>query len=264
MLLESLKHGDSSFVTLTYDDTHLPEGGSLVLRDLQTFLKRLRFHIHPRRLRYYAVGEYGEKTHRPHYHAAVFGLGREYGPLIQSCWAKGFTMTGDLTKDSAQYIAQYVTKKMHRPDDPRLEGRFPEFARMSRNPGIGFTALEEVADTLSTEHGCNYLEKNLDVPDALKHGGKNWPLGRYLKGKLREKMGMSITKITPFGKRTVSDAAEATKIKNVLRVRQTLKTIAADPKNAGQNPRDVLRQEELQKIRQLEAKSKIHKKGGLF
>lgn len=72
LLLEQLKHGDSCFLTLTYDEKHLPEGGSLVPKHAQDFLKRLRSKTNLK-LRYYLVGEYGEDTERPHYHVALFG-----------------------------------------------------------------------------------------------------------------------------------------------------------------------------------------------
>ena len=62
----------ASFVTLTYDDTKLPANQTLVKAHLQNFMKRLRKRIEPEKLRYYAVGEYGDKTQRPHYHMILF------------------------------------------------------------------------------------------------------------------------------------------------------------------------------------------------
>lgn len=87
------------------------------------------------------------------------------------------------------YIGGYVTKKMTRVDDPRLDGRYPEFARQSKMPGIGHGAMHDVADVLMR---YNDVEAELgDVPAALGLGSKSdLPLGRYLRGKLREMVGM--------------------------------------------------------------------------
>lgn len=79
-------------------------------------------------------------------------------------------------------------KKMTRDSDPRLEGRLPEFATMSLRPGIGHDAMYDVAAELM-KYG---LEDRLeDVPKELQHGMKKWPLGRYLRRKLRVMVGKS-------------------------------------------------------------------------
>lgn len=202
MMLESVKHVSSSFVTLTYNDATLPSGLTLVPKDLQDWLKRLRRELSPQQIRYYAVGEYGDESGRPHYHAAIFGLdpiigggsdGR--GGIVQSTWGKGYTFTGDLSAQSASYICGYVTKKMTKKDDPRLKGRFPEFARMSnggrlKTGGIGASAMVDVALSLEkNDQTCNYMLMNADVPFVLNHGRKTMPLGRYLRSILRENLG---------------------------------------------------------------------------
>ena len=72
ILLELEKHEFNTFLTLTYDDVHLPADQSLKTEHLTNFFKRLRYKVdYP--IRYYAVGEYGEETERPHYHVALFG-----------------------------------------------------------------------------------------------------------------------------------------------------------------------------------------------
>lgn len=195
MILESLKHQGSCFVTLTYSDEFLPEGGTLVPKDAQAFLKRLRKAVAPIKIRFYLVGEYGDKTFRPHYHLAIFGLPDTAYQTIADAWSIngcpiGHVVVGTLTVESAGYIAGYVTKKMTKSDDPRLGGRHPEFARMSLRPGIGADAMDDVADVLYSKHGSRELAELGDVPGVLKHGGKSFPLGRYLKRKLREKMGI--------------------------------------------------------------------------
>lgn len=188
-MLESLKHASSCFVTLTYDDEHLPVDGSLCPKDVQLWLKRLRRSVEPARLRYFLVGEYGNRTFRPHYHLALFGLGVE-PELIGESWSKGNVVVGSLTMQSAGYVAGYVTKKMTKSDDPRLCGRYPEFARMSLRPGIGADAMDDVADVFFTKEGCDYLSDFGDVPMSLRHGSKEYPLGRYLRKKLREKLDL--------------------------------------------------------------------------
>lgn len=84
---------------------------------------------------------------------------------------------------SAKYLVGYVLKKMTRYDDIRLKGRMPEFARMSNRPGIGHDAMFDVADVIM-RLGLDVSEA--DVPSALRRGTTVWPLGRYLKTKLRE------------------------------------------------------------------------------
>lgn len=114
----------NSFVTLTYDDQHLPEDENLNYKHLQDFWKRLRKRVGP--LRYYSVGEYGDKTNRPHYHACIFGHAFEQdriilrtspyllwtSPTLLDVWGKGHVSVGALTFQTAQYTASYVTKKL--------------------------------------------------------------------------------------------------------------------------------------------------------
>lgn len=196
-MLESYKHPKNAFITLTYAPEHLPPGGTLVPKHFQDFLKRLRKRLSPNQVRYYGCGEYGDQTERAHYHAALFGVGPEDAEAIDSSWGLGHSLTGELTNDSAQYIAGYVTKKMTAKDDPRLEGRHPEFARMSLRPGIGASAVNDIADVLTTGPGCDALARAHDVPNHLLLERKQLPLGRYLRGKLREKMGFPDKKCPP-------------------------------------------------------------------
>lgn len=105
----------SSFVTLTYDDEHLPDKGTLKKRDLELFIKRLRKSVSPRKIRYYASGEYGENgTFRPHYHIILFGI--SVHDALEDCpkiWDKGFVHAGIVTYASARYVAQYIDKKYY-------------------------------------------------------------------------------------------------------------------------------------------------------
>lgn len=195
-MLESYKHAKNAFVTLTYSQEHLPKGGTLVPKALQDFLKRLRKAVYPTQIRYYACGEYGEQDQRPHYHLAIFGLGPEDAETIDKAWGLGFSFIGDLSHDSAQYIAGYVTKKMTHAEGkctpqcthPPLAGRLPEFSRMSLKPGIGAAAAADIRDVLTTPAGCDALARVGDVPHALMMGKKSIPLGKYIRGKVREAM----------------------------------------------------------------------------
>ena len=205
LMLEHKKHASSSFATLTYDDDHLPVNAkglpSLDPKALTLFLKRFRYYSGIP-VRYFAVGEYGDETMRPHYHAILFGaaacqngMTTRTGRAKRCCpscdtldkaWPLGLTHQGDVTPHSIQYTCGYTLKKMTNADDGRLQGRSPEFARMSRNPGLGFSALEDIANTLK-RYRLDVTES--DVPSALMHGGSPYPLDNYTKRKLRLELG---------------------------------------------------------------------------
>ena len=205
LMLEASLHSRNSFVTLTYDSQNLPtvpgelHKETLRPEDLRNFLKRFRSAISPARLRFYASGEYGDLTMRPHYHLALFGYppcekGRTRPDRSGSCcvvcdlvrdkWGLGLVDVAHLTVESAQYICGYVVKKMTRIDDPRLEGRYPEFSRKSLKPGLGADAMPQVAKAIR-----DYDVEETDVPVALRHGSRQLPLGRYLRRRLRKELG---------------------------------------------------------------------------
>lgn len=187
--LESLCHSDNCFLTLTYDDDHLPADGSVQVSDYQLFLKRLRKKVYPRKIRYFFVGEYGDASFRPHYHAAIFGLGMNDRDVIQSAWMHGFVHVGTLEPESAGYIVSYVTKRMTSPDDPRLNGRKPEFSRMSLKPGIGYDAVPVIAAALNSDSGSKSISDSGDVPAMLRISGRRFQLGKYLRSALLEHLG---------------------------------------------------------------------------
>lgn len=182
LLLEQKSHAASVFVTLTYSDEFIPADSSLEPSDIQLFLKRLRYFLGDRKIRYYVVGEYGTATKRPHYHGALFGIGLEDENLILRSWSKGHVMVGELNEYSARYMTGYVTKGMTKKKDGRLEGRSPEFARMSLKPGLGSAAVEKAAVKL----------KGFDVDHTVREfqiGRRCYPLGRYLTARLSSLMG---------------------------------------------------------------------------
>lgn len=212
LMLEAAQWQENCFLTLTYEDGQLPISATgyptLNPLHLQLWLKRFRKMISPLRLRFYAVGEYGDQTERPHYHSAMFNCPtckrgrtkkdvRTGRPLWYDCcevcravgetWTHGDVDLGSLTTESAQYICGYTVKKLNK-DHPKLRGREPEFARMSRRDGgIGVGFMDDVASVL-LEHN---LENMPDVPTSLRHGSRVMPLGRYLRRQLRKRVGMA-------------------------------------------------------------------------
>lgn len=196
ILLESFKHKESCFVTLTYDDAHLPEGGSLCPEDYQLWLRSVRDSVRPIKIRFFLAGEYGDTSWRPHYHVAIFGIGSVlmggrdgWSGLAKKFWTKGHVFVGSLTEQSARYIAGYVTKKFKFiQKEVLLNGRHPEFCRMSLRPGIGAEAMSDVVRSIRAL-GVKRVLQDGDVPSQLRHGMRDLPLGRYLRRKLREYMG---------------------------------------------------------------------------
>lgn len=160
---EAQMHDSNLFVTLTYDDAHVPPDMSLQYVHFQKFLKRARKAFGP--FRFYMCGEYGEENFRPHYHACLFGLNlpdlrywrmSESGSecfrsqLLENVWTFGSSEIGRVTFESAAYVARYCLKKItgegahdHYQSVDAYTGeiyqREPEFARMSLRPGIGAT-----------------------------------------------------------------------------------------------------------------------------
>lgn len=161
---EAQMHTENCFITLTYDDAHLPSDRSLHYRDFQLFIKRLRKRYPGRRIRYYMAGEYGENFGRPHWHACIFGLDFDDKKLwkrtsansllyrsenLELLWPFGYSSIGDVTFESAAYVARYIMKKVTGknaaehyqeidPDTGEITNRTPEFTKMSLKPGIGY------------------------------------------------------------------------------------------------------------------------------
>lgn len=156
---EASLHDQNSFVTLTYNDANLPADGSLDVTHVQKFFKRVRKRFGP--VRYYHCGEYGDDNERPHYHVCLFGLDfskdrrhwksvgghRLYvSPSLDELWDNGFAVIGELTYESAAYVARYVLKKQHgERAEEYYRGRLPEYSTMSRRPGIGKKWFDQYA-----------------------------------------------------------------------------------------------------------------------
>ena len=202
--METLYHKEQWFLTLTYDNDHVPtintetgeltRGGywalgtdeageykevkqslSLLPKDLQDFLKRLRINQDRKypeagKIRFYACGEYGGKTLRPHYHILAYGLhvpdltyfktvdGNEYylSEYVAKIWGMGHIIIGKLSWQSCAYVSRYVMKKQLGKDERGFTakdryqeaGLEPEFVRMSLKPGIGQRYYEDHRDEI--------------------------------------------------------------------------------------------------------------------
>jgi len=187
LVLEAHKHQFSRFVTLTYNKESLPEGGVLVAKHMQDYLKALRYRVAPVRIRFFGVGEYGDVSKRPHYHLAIFGTGDD--AAIRGAWPYGFVHIGTLTPDSAAYIVSYVVKGMTKQGP---DGLPPEFARMSLRPGIGADAMADLGRAVLDPDTGEYVGLvDGDVPTSFKFDGRNFPIGRYLRRKLRRAVWMA-------------------------------------------------------------------------
>lgn len=170
LMHEAELHSVSSFLTLTYSDDELPPDNSLRVDDFQKFMKRLR-RGSSGPLRFFHCGEYGDENLRPHYHVCLFGedfsVDRVFekktrrgdslysSPRLSEVWGLGHAWIGDLTFESAAYVACYCLKKVsgskswtdkkgvfHPSKDEHYGARKPEYTTMSKKPGIGANWLE--------------------------------------------------------------------------------------------------------------------------
>lgn len=213
---ESQMHERSSYVTLTYDDAHLPQDGGLHHRDFQLFMKRVRKEFGPG-IRYYMCGEYGDVTARPHYHALLFGVGFDdlepwkknprgdvvyRSATLERLWRLGFCLVGEVTFESAAYVARYVMKKVtgdaaeeeYRRVDPDSGEVFqvvPPYNRMSLKPGIGSTWLAKFGSDVYPQDHCvvngvpgkppRYYDQHFEKLDP--EGFEDLKFRRLLKGR---------------------------------------------------------------------------------
>lgn len=257
MVLESLCYeaGQCCFLTLTYSPECLPVDGNLSTEHFTLWLKRFRRALDPVRIRYFGVGEYGDLSWRPHYHLCVFGVGPECQPIVDRTWnyapagTGGFVAAYEFNMTTAQYTAGYVVKKMTAKDDWRLDGRTPEFFRVSRNPGIGAPATELILDAFEKNGGADLLS---DVPMNLKLGRSTLILGRYLRKMLRDQIGFSDEYKEALKQNWVSQKDEEM---------FPLRLLARDSKEA--TARQLLVEKNMGKIWSAEARAKLKQRGTL-
>lgn len=197
VLLESMDHPSSVFCTLTYDQANYPVDGNLEKEELQGFIKRLRGRLGDRKIRYFACGEYGDRTGRAHYHAILFNCDGGDEKCIRESWKKGYVMVSEMCPAHAEYVAKYTLKKNTWPDSSP-DGRVKEFALMSRRPGIGCTIVEKLQAAsrqgnfrLSCYHSSEDQESQTTAifGGSLRVSGRLLPIHRYIKDKLRKTEG---------------------------------------------------------------------------
>lgn len=219
---EAQMHERNCFLTLTYDNDHLPDHGQLVKRDLQLFFKRLRKSTGP--FRYVACGEYGELKRRPHFHVALFGLDFaadriEFGEGIrgdkiyvsqtlhsawmQSTFPLGHTI-GSLKFESAAYIARYITK--------RIAGVGASPLPLWGDPDSGEVVMPNPEFLVCSKGiGKSWFDKYF-VSDVFPHArvitaqGTPAPVPRYYKTKLASMNAMMARQMEQKARQNMDDA----------------------------------------------------------
>lgn len=194
---EASLYKNNCFLTLTYSPENLPPHNSLFMPHFQQFMSDLRdrFGYHKTRrpnhpfIKYFHCGEYGERNDRPHYHACLFNFdfsdkshwktvrdNRLYvSAALSELWPFGFHSIGDVTFESAAYVARYITKKItgapaldhYTVYDKRgeiISERFPEYTTMSRRPGIGKEWFSRYSTDVYPDDFIIMSEKKLRPP----------------------------------------------------------------------------------------------------
>lgn len=186
-IMESQKWPKNAFLTLTYDNEHLPKKRTLKKADLQKFWKRLR--KSGEKIRYLACGEYGPTTRRPHYHAIVFNywpedcqihsLNHEEDILytskkLEKIWGNGYVIIAPVNYETCAYVARYVVKKAYglNKEFNIKQGLEPEFVLSSRRPGLG-----------TPDERC---WRNFGVPIKTKQGVQIKNLPTFTRNKMRK------------------------------------------------------------------------------
>lgn len=159
---------DCLFLTLTYDNKHLPKDYSLKKRDAQLFNKRLRRLIErserPKQYKYFLCGEYGPMTSRPHYHAVLIGLDMWYKDLIVKAWHLCDPLVGIMveqieSKNALGYVAGYTSKKLgvrYNQEFRKKHKREPEFQLTSIRIGHDFIKKMAEEDPRIKDEGMWY------------------------------------------------------------------------------------------------------------
>lgn len=169
---EEKQHAEAHFITLTYSDENLIWVGdkpTLLKSDLQKYWKRVRksHSKHSKnKIKYYAVGEYGTKTHRPHYHAIVFGARADD---LEYSWKAGHVRFETVCPAAIRYVTNYLCKSA----DYDVTDLTPEFSAMSKNLGLGYITPQMVK--WHQQNAANYV---------VRPGGIRQALPRYYKDRI--------------------------------------------------------------------------------
>lgn len=199
---EAALYPQNSFLTLTFRDACPLDGTktdptvSLHKHHFQRFMKRLRREFslgvlsHPRKngylpkfkspnIRYLHCGEYGENLGRPHHHACLFNFdlpdkqywktkeGNRYyvSEILNRIWGHGYCIIGDVTFESAAYVARYIEKKITgEMAEGYYDGKLPEYSTMSRRPGLGKNWLLKYTDDVFPKDSVIIRGKRTNVP----------------------------------------------------------------------------------------------------
>lgn len=190
---ESSLYLDNSFLTVTYSDENLPAHHSLDIDHHKLFMKRLRKYV-PAKIRFYMCGEYGDETHRPHYHYCMFNwdpADKKYlkttetgnklytSEALDRIWGLGDCYIGDLTFESAAYCGRYCMKKLTGRRKSEYGSRVPEFSAQSRKPGVGAPWLAKWKTDVFPHDYCVINGKKVRVPkyyDSLIKQAEKPPL----------------------------------------------------------------------------------------
>lgn len=171
ILVEAAQYKHNYFITLTYNDEHLPSNKMLVKDEISRFNKKLKTYLDRKGFnsdfRFYGIGEYGTRSGRAHYHEILFNCEipdlefykkSENGDLyynsefLNSVWAKGYVVVAQVDIGSACYVARYCDKKKlltkKEKEDLYSKGVVPEFSVMSRRPGIGAGYYEKIVENV--------------------------------------------------------------------------------------------------------------------
>lgn len=176
---ESTQHDSMIFLTLTYNDSNIPEAefvdddgvfhyhNTLRYRDFQLFMKRLRKRFEDKYIRYMVCGEYGTRTFRPHYHAIIYGIGLQdlglciphtknskgdtlyINDLLDNLWNLGYVLASEANTSTMAYVAGYVAKKAESKKDKffyKVSNIVPPFIKGSNRPGLGAVWFESNKD----------------------------------------------------------------------------------------------------------------------
>lgn len=178
---EKKLHEDSAFLTLTYRNealTATKDGATLVKRDLQLFMKRLR-RERPSGLRFLACGEYGETSRRPHYHVLLLNTyfrDMKYHKMsgekklfasaeLDGLWSLGDCLIGEVEFESCAYVAGYVVKKITGDGAAAHYGdRLPEFQTQSNRPGLGFGYFQKFGDEAYRHDSVVIRGREVSIP----------------------------------------------------------------------------------------------------
>ncbi len=182
----------SWFLTLTYDDDQLPRSKSgeptLRKKDVQNWLKRIR---KTAPVRYFAVGEYGDITNRPHYHVAIFPASNQEYLFYEQQWKKGHTLTTELIRGRCAYLARYTVKKHNQSYiDDTAQDIEPEWSIQSRKPALGYQMAQQILSSYQNKEGSDRLAKRGDIEKLIRLEGKKYPIGRYGIKLIREALGI--------------------------------------------------------------------------